>query len=422
MKYSKLLLFFALTVMLAFSSCKKDEISEMEETPIGEVEVTTRTHNALVGQMQASVSNTGGLDLGCFTVDFPFDLVVDDDTITISAVEDFEDAIFQTAIYIDFTYPLSITYTEDGTTEEIADGEALGEAFAICVPDSGWNEDLFPVFLISDLNSCYTLSYPLSTVDGQGNTYVANDEDELVDLIANHPELYFEFPFDLIDEDGNAQTATNEEELFNLLILCDDTTTGGGGPVDTTDCWGGFNPFADCFEFVYPISVLNLDGNTEVLEDEDEFINGLFNGTFLDFVYPLTVVDQDGTEIVVNDNAALEAIFDTCYGNGGNGGGNGGGGGGSFNDEIPVVIFIFQSDLYSGLECYSLVYPITYTDPTTGTTSTLADEQAVTDYLNGGAFGTEVLLFPASVTATATGEEVTFDTIEDYMSFVEDCQ
>ncbi|MFK7807735.1 MAG: hypothetical protein AB8F74_08060, partial [Saprospiraceae bacterium] len=414
MKYSKLLFFFALTVLLAFSSCKKEELSEVTET-IGDVEVTTRTHNALVSQMQASTTNSDGLDLGCFSINFPFDLLVDDETVTINAAEDFEDAIFQDAVFIDFVYPVTITYPEDGTTEEIADGEALGDAFAICIPDTGWNEDLFPVFLINDMNSCYTLSYPLNLTDGQGETYTANDEDELVDLVANNPNLYFEFPFDLIDEDGVAQTAENEEELFNLLLLCEDTTTNPGGPVDTTDCWAGYNPFADCFEFVYPYDILDLDGNTVTIENEDDFVNSLFNGTLMDFVYPVTIINLDGDEVVVNNQEGLQAVFDVCFGGNGNGGGSGGGsgGGGSVNSDVPVIVFVLQSDSNSGEECYSLVYPIAYTNIDTGETGSF-DEQGILDYLNGGTFGFEIIDFPISVISTATSEEVIFETSIEY--------
>jgi len=411
MKYSKLIFFFTLTVLLAFSSCQKEEISEMVDEPTGQVEPPVTSHsNVLVPQIQASSSSsTDGLNLGCFTIDVPFDLIADGVTITINGIDDLETALTDTVVFIDFGYPLDITYP-DGTTDILADGVALGEAFASCIPDSGWNEDLFPVFLITDGNSCYEMAYPVNLVDDQGNNIVANDEGELVDLIANNPDLYFTFPFNLIDEDGNTLTAENEEELFELLILCEEVINP-----DTTDYWGGVNPFGDCWDFVYPFNMVDQDGNTVVINNHDDICNAMLNGFILVYTFPLTLVNSDGEELVVNNMGELAGAWVDC------------------NtivteptNELLLLLFLFQSDLdpNSGPECYSINFPLEYINNQTGEAGSIADLAGVEDYISNSSqtIGLDKVTFPVTVTATATGDQVTLEDLEAYFNFISDCQ
>jgi len=84
----KLFFFGILAMLLAFSSCKKEEISEIIET-IPEVDPQTVVDNPLVYKMGSSETTTDGLDLGCFSVDFPFGLITDGTTYTINSVADF---------------------------------------------------------------------------------------------------------------------------------------------------------------------------------------------------------------------------------------------------------------------------------------------------------------------------------------------
>ncbi len=397
MKYSRILFFCVLTMLLAFSSCKKDEISEVGDN-IEDPTVEVVTTNPLVPQVQFSVTNTGGLDLGCFSIDFPFDLLADGATYTITSYEDFEDVLMDEPLIIDFAYPINITYNEDQSTATVVDAEALGQAFANCIPEGGWGENLFPAFLISDESSCYDMVYPVNLVDVDGNVSVANDEDEFVDLLSAGTILAFEFPLSLIDEDGETVTANDDEELFALLFSCE----GGGDP------WGG-DPIGDCWDYVFPIEMLDQDGNTVVINNHDELCNAALNGLILEHVFPVTLVNGAGEELIVNNQTELEEAWFDCI--------NIGGG------ALDVLSFIFNSDFTSGLDCYSINYPLEYTDMDTGNVETIEDAAAAQAYIDASQnniYG-GVLNFPVTVTELATGDEVSFDDLQAYFEFVFTC-
>ncbi|MEM9820519.1 MAG: hypothetical protein AAF985_05585, partial [Bacteroidota bacterium] len=379
---------------IAFSSCsKKEEISIMEEE-IEQVDTETRASNALIGQMAPSVSSSDALDLGCFSVDFPFDLNIDGTTVTINSTEDFEAALNPDVEYVDFVYPINITNL-DGTTATVNDGEALAEAFAACIPSSGWGNGGFPAFLISE--SCYELEYPITLINSAGETFVANDEDEFVDLIATNYDLSFQFPLNLVDEDGNTVTADDDEALFGLLIECDVQEPGNGG----------VNPFGECWDYVYPFEMTDQDGNIVVINNHDDLCNAMLNGLILEHIYPLTLVNGDGEELVVNNDEELNQAWLDCLP--------------PIDLGIDVIGFIFSSDLIEGQECYSLNYPVEYTDATTGEVNSVADEAAAQDLLNDPTVWGNIVL-PVTVTSVATGEEVTIEDFESYFTFLTSCQ
>lgn len=420
MKYSNYIFLLALSLLTFFSSCKKDEISETKET-IEEPTPTTSSTNALVAQMQVSTTNMDGLDLGCFSVDFPFDLDVDGTVVTITDNDSYNAVFNDPVMYIDYVYPINITYPDE-TTATIEDGEALGNAFASCIPDTGWNENLFPAFLITDLNSCYDLVYPLSLQDiFTGTVYTANSESEMIDLIANYPDLFFEFPFDLVDADGNTATATNEDELFTLLLECNDINPGGGTPSDSTGCWYFYFPTDDCWDYVYPFDMLDQNGNTVTINNQDDVYNAMLNGDVLQYIFPVTIVNPDGDELVANDLAELEQAWWGCDVPGS---GSGSGGGTSIT-ELFLPDLLWHSDVtdMTGFECYSLNYPLEYYNcQAPDVMEVLVDQAAAEEYFMTFFGECAFVQLPVTITTIATGEQITFENEFEFFDFLANCQ
>lgn len=398
MKFSRILFFLVLSALVVFTSCRKEELSEdiITETPvIPEV----ATYNPLVAAMVTNSSSAGSLDLGCFSVDMPFDLSVDGTIVTINTEGDFETAIPVDAEYVDFVYPLNITYP-DGETATVADGEELGEAFATCIPDTGWSENAFPAFLICELNSCYQIVYPLNLVDGSGNTYVANDENEFIELIATVYDLFFEFPVSMVDEDGNTVTAGSDEELFELLAACDvvtwpsDTTWN-----DTTWTGGGFNQLG-CYEIAFPMNAVDQNGNTVVINDENEFVNALLNGDIIDLAYPITLIDEDGNTLSVADEAGLIEAIESCEG--------------VFFNPIDAGVFFMNSTNLGFADCYTVLYPVNLSD-FDGNTATASNDAEAMELINSGQWLVEL-----PVTIEQDGVSITItDSMELYTIWAE---
>jgi len=121
MKGIKFIMFVATVLLLSFTACQKEElIDQTDNTNPDPIETTS---NALVSQM-ASPSPTGdGMDLGCFSIDFTFELLVDGEANPVASEEDLIEVLESAELEssIDFVYPLYLTYP-DGTTGTVNDG------------------------------------------------------------------------------------------------------------------------------------------------------------------------------------------------------------------------------------------------------------------------------------------------------------
>lgn len=390
MKFFKLLTFSALLAMVALTSCQKDEVIETKiDTP--EIVPGQTTKNGLITR---SVTSAEGLELGCVSIDFPFEmLLLDSTSVTISSEDDFINALEDEANYpVDFVYPLNFT-DADGNSLTANNAEELAALFTDCIPDTGWDDGFddwfFPAWDITLENSCYQLVYPVNLLDMDSASVTANDEAELVALLSDGNIYSFAFPLDLEDEDGNPVSAEDPEELFDLLAEC------GPGP-GSPGC--GIGTFV-CYEVSYPATFLLIDGSTVTVNDDDEFAEVLITGEWAGFDFPLTLIDGEGNEITVNNDDELnEAILD-CDSPWG--GGNGGG---------PII------DVFFG--CYDLAYPATLT-LIDGTTVVVNNEEELSNaILNGewASFGYPLTLIDEE------GNEVVVNNEEELGEAIEECE
>ncbi len=340
MNLYRLSFLFLLSFTLIFTSCEKDnleEVIEVKET-ITPNPGDVATANPL---MSRGLTTTTGLDLDCFTVNFPFTLVdPDGNQYPVNDQTDL-DALGQDSIYIycDFVYPINVTY-EDGTTGVINDINELSQAFANCLPN-GWT-DLFPAYAIGFDNSCYELVFPLTLVNDNGDSTTVTNLTEFNAAIADEPQ-YFVFPFDLQDEDGIQITVNDIDELLQALV-----SSCGDFPVDTGIInWDTGLEYIYCYTVAFPLDVVLVDGTVVTVNDHMELCDLMLMGQFAGYAFPLTLTAPDGTVIVVNNQAELDAAANDCPGMGG--GGNIG------SLELLFQLWIFSTDLS---DCYTMNFPI----------------------------------------------------------------
>ncbi|MEL6142678.1 MAG: hypothetical protein AAFU67_13795, partial [Bacteroidota bacterium] len=276
MKLLSRLPFLFLFIALVFTSCDPENTDEIIAPDVGfEPEVVEV--NGLVKSLETTADD--GLELGCLTVNFPFDLLLEDgSTATVNSVEEFETVASEDAPVqaVDFVYPLTIT-TSDGESASAGSAEELGVLFATCVPDEGWdNTDMgdgnivIPAFLFEEL--CFDLVYPVDLMDAEDNTYIAANEGELIDLIITVPSLAFTLPLTVTDEDGGEVVIESVGAFYDLYYACDGVTPPGteGGIVidlselDSTNC--DFETLA----IQYPYNVVTEGGELITVEDENQ--------------------------------------------------------------------------------------------------------------------------------------------------------
>jgi len=154
---------------------------------------------------------------------------------------------------------------------------------------------------------CFVVLYPFALVNDEGAEYAINEEADLVAL-QDTEIIDFVYPLD-VDQDGELSSIASGEELAMLFAGC----IPDGGWDD------GFFPAYlisfdnSCYEFVYPISLENWEGETVTANNESEFNTAITNEPH-NFIFPFSIVDEDGEVISVADiDELFDALFD-CNG------------------------------------------------------------------------------------------------------------
>ncbi len=410
MNTMKLLISF-LFLSLMFVSCDRDNVDDIditEETEITDPEGELVDVNPLVGR--SGGGSDDGLELECLTILYPFQLVdIDGNNISISGPSDFEN-LSEVEVIVDFVYPLNVRHDLDQEVT-VDNSEELGELFIECWPDfEDFDEETrFPAYLISDETSCYELSYPITLEKVDESQITVGDEDEFVDAL--YSDFYFfVFPFSLIDEDGELVEITDQEVLFDVLIDCND--------IDFSDSldFSWDNADLACFQLVFPLDVVLSDGTVVTVENHEEYCDLMLIGTISDFSYPITVLDEDGTSYVLNDidelNALISEHCDYWWDVGSDG-------------FFELLILISGTEVQGpGIpNCYDINYPIEYTDSDDQTIAIDSDEDLI-NLISSAEFGLDIesLVYPIDVTLISDQSVSTVNNLEDIFAILEDCQ
>lgn len=241
---------------------------------------------------------------------------------------------------------------------------------------------------------CFTINYPFDLVDEEGVTYTISADADL-EILEDETTIIVDFvyPLTITYEDGETATIDDADALGEAFISCipDGGWTGGQFPAYLVD----FE--TSCYEFVYPVTLVNEEGTETVVNNEEEFTAALTTEVQF-FVFPVTLVDEEGEETVVND---IDEFFNALFACGG-----------YDNDG--------EWDWENGFEyigCYTVEFPldIVLAD---GTTTTVADHMELCDIMIEGNFAGYA--FPMTLTGPE-GEEVVVNSQEELDAAIEDC-
>ncbi len=406
-KLSFLLLFAG----LFFASCDRENMDETI-TPEVEFEPEVVVVNNLMNALTPTTND--GLELGCLSINFPFELLLEDgSTVEVYSLEEFEAAASLDPPYqvVDFVFPLTVT-TEDGESTQVNNNEELGVQFGSCIPDEGWEDTTttggsltIPAFLFQEL--CFDLVYPLEVVDADDNTYTANNEAALIDLLATTPNLSFILPISVVDEEGNATTIESVAGFYDLYYSCDGITppgTEGGIPIDLSEL-DSANCNFETLAIQYPYDVLTEDGELISVEDENQEAALILSGEDYTVQYPFDLVDADGLVITINDEAEFILLIlpclitienpDPC--------------------DTPAHILLYFNQ---GGGCGTVDYPNQLTAD-----GIVYEINTIDDYFvvyNMYSWDEIAIVYPISVT-TSDGTVVTFNNDEEVCAFIEEC-
>ena len=245
---------------------------------------------------------------------------------------------------------------------------------------------------------CFDFQYPVTFSYNTGVPVTVNNFEELIDvLVTMTDDLYVDgivFPFnvEVYDQDSEAvvvQVIASEEEFETLINSCgfdevDDcicteefepvcvevqdpsgasftisfpnecvAICEGFATTDFVDCDDFTNPNLgeenECFDFVYPISVVDSEGNTTVINSDEEWETIMYTSCDSDFVYPfdVTLAADQSTQTVTSAEDFM-TVLDSC----------------SWYNEVDPI------------ECWDFVYPVNIISSTGTVTVNNADEAA----------------------------------------------
>ena len=388
----------ALCMALFIVSCEKeDSIIVTNETEEVEV-VVSEESNPLIDRVDPEDDL---LYFNCLTISYPFSMI-DSDGIEhlINNSEEFEALLSNSTEVeiLDFVYPLTVM-DESGEEITVADSEELAALYALCLPDGGWDEEVFPAYLIDEINSCFSLQFPLDLEDIDGNQITANSREEFNSLVSEM-ELFFVFPFTLEDESGNEVSVTGVDFLFETLLACNE--------VEQDSVWDwelGFE-YIGCYMVNFPISIVIADGSTVEVNTHEELCDLLLSGEVSGYGYPMTLTSESGEEVIVNSDEELQIALEECFF---------GGGGGNPDPNVSDDLFTL---LLGEATCYNIQFPLEiglFDSNNSSVSVNSLEELFLIENPNGS------VVYPVSVTFIEDGTEATVNNTEELFVLLENC-
>ncbi len=222
-------------------SCQKEELEIIEETPEGTL---TDTSPLTVLLLRTSL-NDGDIDDfidggDCFSIAFPFTVMINGTEIVIENEDDYEDIIdFLDEIGgsiddIEIVFPITIILS-DYTEIIVNNQEELNNYIANCEEE------------IDDDIDCVDFVYPITFFVYNSDTeitttVVVNSDIELFLFLSNlgsHDFITIQYPISVILNNGTVVEINNNEELENIINECDDddNDTSDLDEYLTTDTW-----------------------------------------------------------------------------------------------------------------------------------------------------------------------------------------
>ena len=280
MKKFKLLIFSILMVLTVLTSCTNEEliIDNQQNTEESESIVTT------LGRLSQQYDENGNVDeaenpAGNIVFDFCFD----------------------------FVYPIDLSYNT-GTTVTVNSLDELIEIYNASTENLYVNGIAIP-FQVETYNE-NSNAIEIETINNEDEFLSLLDdcgfEDEVEDCICT--QEYDPVCINVTDLDGELFTISYPNACY---AICDGFTEDDF----SEECEQDYNSGAgECFEFVYPISIILDEGEPVIINSREELFNAIYGAYHIDLVLPLNIIIEDDTVVTINDYYELENIIENCFG------------------------------------------------------------------------------------------------------------
>lgn len=154
---------------------------------------------------------------------------------------------------------------------------------------------------------CFEFVYPLNLSYNNGTVVSVSSLDGILDLLVNeNATQYIEgiaFPFQVnlaTADSPTPLTITNEADFEALLETCGMET------------YSDYVTTGICYQYAYPLSYINQNGDTIVAQSESELFESFANGNgIIELAFPLNVV-YEGQTVEINNLYELFEMDNNC--------------------------------------------------------------------------------------------------------------
>lgn len=336
---SKLSLLVVLAIAFVFTSCEKENLEELTSNYTVDTEASTDLAIAQRGGGQNGPQGERGQLDKCFELVFPLSISFPDGATATAADQDalkelkttWKEANPDAEERPTLVFPVQIT--QEDTIIDIADAEALKAAKEACGGrggngNRGGNHG-------NRGGKCFQTIYPITYNLPDGTVIEVADRAAAKEALQAWKEANpdaeerptIAFPYNVQLQDSSIVAVTSQEEVDALREACQGERGGRGadrgeGGRGDRDGRGGRQDA--CFDLVYPYTI-TIDGVATAIEDRagkkaalmawKEANPDATEKPSVALVFPVTVELADESTMNIADQAALDALKETCSGN-----------------------------------------------------------------------------------------------------------
>ena len=244
----------------------------------------------------------------CYEIIFPVDVKdLDGEVVEVTSAEELR-SLMQDELITGVVYPIEVV-DENGNTNKVNNHKIAEKLIDECEDEEEEEFDYIDLEdWLSEIDSCYSIEYPLSVVLDDGNTRDVNSNEELV-MIENAVEILF--PIYLIDGD-ETKKINNENQLEAQLKNCEEEE-------EEEETYDNFQELLDkileCYDITFPVSVIMEDSTQMEAIDLDQ-LKGLADGGMVTgFVYDFTITGVNGASHLIKNSNQLKGLLNQCKSN-----------------------------------------------------------------------------------------------------------
>ena len=246
----------------------------------------------------------------CYSLVFPISLIDEaSNTISINDKEELIDVLLEGNI-VDVVYPFSVINTSEenivvNSKEDVKALEEECEEDEEDEEDDEENEEILED--LEEVLECYEVSFPVNFYDQDSMMVSVSTMEELEEII-DEESLALVFPIELID-DQNSFSVNTAEELHALADECEEDDEDDDDEEEFEEL---IDDISDCYDIVFPISIVDMDNTMYSITSEDELEDIIEDEKNLMLVYPFQLEDDEGEILDVNNEAQLLELLEDC--------------------------------------------------------------------------------------------------------------